>query len=109
MSTLTPPAPLQDSDWAVGLPERFDTHRRRLLDGLEPVAGECLRIDGSAVTFADHEAIAALIGARLRFLDAGGDLRMTRMSDVLRVTVELTGDAPLLEDSHAFETREVVR
>ena len=95
------------SDWAVRLPRRLDTHRRAFLDHLEPVPGEVLEIDGSAVAFADHSAIAALIGARIRFLDSGADLRIVAMSDALRVTLELTGDAPLLEQADDVQRFEV--
>lgn len=95
------------SDWAVALPRRFDTHRRAFLDHLEPVPGEILEIDGSAVDFADHAAIAALIAARIRFLDADADIRIGVMSDALRITLELTGDAPLLEHADLVERLEV--
>lgn len=85
------------STWAVQLPPRFDVHRTQFLDRLHPEPGQYLAIDGSGVTFADQAAIDALVATRLRFLELGADLRLVDPSLALRVTLEFTGDAALLE------------
>ncbi|NNF89278.1 MAG: STAS domain-containing protein [Acidimicrobiia bacterium] len=97
MTTATSTPQRQRPLWAMSLPPRFDVHRTDFLDRLEPVRDRWVAIDGSGVNFADHAAIDALVATRLRFLDAGGDLRLVEPSTAFRVTLELTGDAALLE------------
>ncbi len=74
------------------LPERFDA----FTDIDLPSGSERVVLDGRSVRFADRHALQSLVDARLRLLDAGGDLIVGAPSIALRVTLELTGFDVLL-------------
>lgn len=73
---------------------RFDAHEcpafRAALDPLL-AGGRDIDLDLSAVGFVDSSALAELVRARKRARSAGGDTRVVRVSDPVRVILELTG------------------
>lgn len=79
---------------AIVLPRRFDVHEvARFEAAVNRVSmpGTLVAIDGSAVRYLDRAAMDALIQARLRCIDHGGDLALSDLSVAARVILELTG------------------
>lgn len=93
-------APIAPADSAtlpvcrVALPHRFDVHE--IGDFTSTVAGvtakPCvLLVDASTVRYIDRSGMEALINARLRCIDRGGDMVLLSPSLPARITLELSG------------------
>ncbi len=80
----------------ITLPERFDAFAPLDLPSGPVADGTSIVIDARSVRFADLHALQSLVDARLRVLDAGGELHIGAPSLELRVTLELTGFDALL-------------
>lgn len=79
---------------AIVLPERFDVHEvPQFASNLDPIAttGSVVVIDASEVRYIDRRGMDALIDARLRCMDHGGDLTLADASVAARVILELSG------------------
>lgn len=78
----------------VTLPQRFDVHEvaqfAAAIDRIA-IAGAVVVIDASQVRYLDGSAMDALIDARLRCMDHGGDLTLATPSVAARVILELSG------------------
>lgn len=80
----------------ITLPERFDAFTPLELSSRDLANNASVVIEGYAVRFADRHALQALVDARIRALDFGGDLIIRNPSLELRVILELTGFDALL-------------
>ncbi len=78
----------------ISLPARFDAYAAVDFDSIPD--GASVVVDGRAVRFADMHALQSLVDARIRLLDAGGDMLIGAPSVELRATLELTGFDQLL-------------
>ncbi|CAN5561031.1 hypothetical protein BH11ACT6_BH11ACT6_24320 [soil metagenome] len=76
------------------LPQRFDVHEvPQFASDLDRLvtAGSVVVIDASEVRYMDGRGMDALIKARLRCMDHGGDLKLANPSVAARVILELSG------------------
>jgi anti-anti-sigma factor len=79
---------------AMVLPQRFDVHEvPQFASDLDRIvtAGSVVVIDASEVRYMDRSGMDALIEARLRCMDHGGDLALAAPSVAARVILELSG------------------
>lgn len=86
----SPPATVE----GIVLPRRFDVHQVACFEAAVnrvSESGALVVIDASAVRYLDRSAMDALIQARLRCIDHGGDLTLSDLSVAARVILELTG------------------
>lgn len=97
-ASITVATGLTESAWTttrtIVLPERFDVHEVAWFDSeIDLAVGHAtmLVIDASHVRYLDLRAMEALIAARLRCIDHGGELALANASVAARVTLELTG------------------
>ena len=83
----------------IVLPSRFDVHEVddfvRTVDA-DPASSGRLLIDCQRVSFMDETAIQALLNSSMACAERGVALQLTSLSTAARVTLELTGTAPLL-------------
>lgn len=78
----------------IVLPQRFDVHEvTQFASSLDPIVttGSLVVIDASEVRYIDRRGMDALIDARLRCMDHGGDLTLAAASVAARVILELSG------------------
>jgi anti-anti-sigma factor len=88
----------------IVLPQRFDVHEVRRFESLidQMMAGGVqVVLDASEVRFMDRTAIDALIDAKLRCMDLGGDLTLDEPSVAARVILELSGRFEAFDASEA--------
>ena len=88
----------------ITLPPRFDVHEvAQFESAIDRIvtAGTVVVIDASEVRYMDRSAMDALIAARLRCMDHGGDLTLSAPSVAARVILELSGRYDALNPTHA--------
>ncbi|WP_176562073.1 STAS domain-containing protein [Mycolicibacterium palauense] len=92
----------------IDLPQRFDVHEvaefhsaidRAVAPGTDVV------VDASQVRYLDRSGMDALIQARLRCIDHGGDLTLAGPSVAARVILELSGHYEALNPADAVSGR----
>lgn len=89
-----PTASAQPNTATIVLSRRFDVHEVPCFDAeVDRVSapGTLVIIDASAVRYLDQAGLDALMQARLRCIDRGGDATIADLSVAARVILELTG------------------
>lgn len=93
----------------IALPPRFDVHEISHVESMiaeSMTTGVVLVIDASHVRFMDRSAMDCLIDARLRCMDAGGDLALAAPSVAARVILELSGRYDALNPIEAADRQD---